>query len=292
MSLLNTAAAFIPPVNLASWRQAMDTDSRWKLILRNFERECDRQDIEPLTWEHFLRDLETEWNVLAAVTKGLISPVQAIDNVIARNWQTFMPSGKQVAESDDTVLSKYMRLDKFWLYNLKNLALSGQSSKLANEIAAGNLKPADITGDIGDSKRPGWCTKQSSIGSTADANRIRDLVGLKHIDGDWLLEVSFPFSHLHLQNIALQAPTVIDSVAAGAENWIFSKLQGTAGPDWGLTVDMEGGGACDPGVPEAVHRPFRPTLAPGISINLRVIGEVTTSSPSVDYAALLANAAI
>ena len=116
------------------------------------------------------------------------------------------------------MLYRYTRLDWFWQRNFKHLPISGQSNQLAQEISSGRISGADILGYVGSVNRPGWCTNDTSCAVSTDANRIRDQIGLKHIEGDWLLELAFPFSFFQSQNIDLQAPTVIDSVAGGAES--------------------------------------------------------------------------
>ena len=48
----------------------MLSDSRWKLILRNFDREYDRDDIDRGIWEQFLRDIESEWHAHSVLTRA------------------------------------------------------------------------------------------------------------------------------------------------------------------------------------------------------------------------------
>ena len=113
----------------------MLSDSRWKLILRNFDREYDRDDIDRGIWEQFLRDIESEWHAHSVLT-GPANPVKAIDEILDRNWKVFTPPGKPLSESPESMLYRYTRLDWFWQRNFKHLPISGQSNQLAQEISS------------------------------------------------------------------------------------------------------------------------------------------------------------
>jgi hypothetical protein len=127
MSLLGYSQGI--SVSLQSWEQAMQQDRRWKLILRNFDRECDRSDIDKVTFDSFLIELAAEWTRLTR-TQGPVNPTAAIDTVIGKSRTFYLLPGKALnAPAATTQLYRYMRLDHFWKYNLPNVALSSQSSR-------------------------------------------------------------------------------------------------------------------------------------------------------------------
>jgi hypothetical protein len=88
-----------------------------------------------------------------------------------------------------------------------------------------------------------WVTRTDSLppSGRADADRVRDLLGLKNVPPEFLVEARFAASSLDRTH----RPTVLDAL----DNPAFYPEVGSDG--WGITDDL-GGPRRTPGVPEAV----------------------------------------
>jgi hypothetical protein len=273
--------------SLQPWYDALSASSDLKLIQRNIDRECDRSDIAPRVWLDFLLDV--------AASHSGPDACQTIDTVLGRKRSYFSLSGLPLPMIDDSrKLYRFMRLDHFLKYMLAPLPIVPSSyPTLAHQINSGLITGANLdTKQFGRADYPIWCTLSWFAPWRATADRARDRFGLKHIDTGHLVEMEYPASLLKAKPVSLKPPTVLDSWATGATNWIFAKKRGMAGPDWGYTVDMDGGGACGKGSTEAVHGDFQVPSGQGWSINLSVHGPLGASAPAIDYGKLLINPAI
>jgi hypothetical protein len=151
----------------------------------------------------------------------------------------------------------------------------------------------DFDGTVfGHTGRPCWCTLSGPPDFRETADRVRDRLGLKHIDSGHLIEIEYPSELLDQVGVRLKAPTVLDSWAGGASNWIFAKRRESGGRDWGYTVDMNGGRGWARGSTEAVHEAFTIPNGHGHRIRLRAYGPLSGSCPGINYAALLNNPGI
>ena len=214
------------------------------------------------------------------------------DTVLSRRRSYFALSGNSLPAVDDTRnLYRFMRLDHFLKYMLAPLPiLAANYQTLASQISGGAVTGANLdTKWFGLPDYPIWCTLSWYPPWRATADRARDRFGLKHIDTGFLVEMTYPASLLKAKPVTLKPPTVLDSWASGALNWIFAKKRGVGGPDWGYTVDMNGGFGCGRGSTEAVHVDFQVPSNQGWQIGLTVHGPIGNSAPSVDYGRLLVN---
>jgi hypothetical protein len=118
-------------------------------------------------------------------------------------------------------------------------------------------------------------------GATGDS--IRDALGLKHVEGGFLVELGYPIDSLCNRGESLRAPTVLDASASGPKNWIFLKNRAHGGPDWGYTAHVAASGILEQGPPEAVHRHFRIEGADAAQMTLSAIGPITRTPPPVDF---------
>jgi len=187
-----------------------------------------------------------------------------------------------------------MRLDHFLKHMLLPLPIVPSNyGALAAEISAGRITGGNLASkQFGRADYPIWCTLSQPPLWRTTADRARDRFGLKHIDAGHLLEMEYPVGLLKSEGVSLKPPTVLDSWANGAANWIFAKRRGSGGPDWGYTVDIDGGGACGRGSTEAVHTTFLVPAGQGWKISLRVYGPVASSAPAINFGKLLSNVAI
>jgi hypothetical protein len=273
---------------LQPWYNALSASPNLELIQRNIDRECDRNDINALPWQDFLNDVIAKHAGLDAC--------KTIDNVLGSNRSHYALPGKALPALDDTRrLYRFMRLDQLANFNLKSspIALTSNYESLANNINSGKVSGANLDGtQLGQSGYPSWCTLSGNPAWRASADRARDRIGLKHIDDGFLVELDYPAGMLRNVGAPLQAPTVLDSWAKGASNWIFAKRRGSGGPDWGNTVDLDGGGACGKGSTEAVHASFVVPAGQGYMIGLTAHGPIENSAPSVNFRKLLLNPAV
>jgi len=284
------ALAHFPPnvqASLNFWYGGLSGSDDLRLIQRNIDRECDRNDISPQVWLDFLLEV--------AATHIGPDACETIDTVLGRRRSYFALSGNPLAVVNDAQrLYRFMRLDHFLKYMLSPLPIPPANwSTLANHINTGIIAGASLDNKhFGRPDYPIWCTLSDHPPWRATADRARDRFGLKHIDTGHLVEMTYPVSLLKTKPVALKAPTVLDSWAGGASNWIFAKRRGTGGPNWGYTVDMDGGGRCGRGSTEAVHADFQIPSGYGPQVGLRVYGPVAKSAPAIDYGKLLMNPAV
>ena len=274
---------------LQPWYGALSGSGDLELIRRNIDRECDRSDITLRVWLDFLLDIAAAHTGPDACT--------TIDFVLGRRRTYFTLAGTRLPAIDDTrKLYRFMRLDHFLKHMLSPLPI--QSAAASWPALAGHTNSGAVNGSHLDNKhfgRPGypiWCTLSGHAPWRATADRARDRFGLKHIDSGFLTEMRYPAGLLKSKPVAAKPPTVLDSWANGAQNWIFAKKRGAGGADWGYTVDMDGGNACGRGSTEAVHDDFQVPIGQGWQIDLQVHGPIQSSAPSVIYTNLLLNPAV
>jgi hypothetical protein len=273
--------------SLKIWYDALSAGDDLRLIQRNIDRECDRNDVSTQVWLDFLSDV-------AAAHLGP-DACETIDTVLGRRRSYFVLSGNPVSTvGDEQRLYRFMRLDHFLKYMLSPLPIPPANwSTLANQINNGIIAGANLDNKhLGRPDYPIWCSLSDHPPWRATADRARDRFGLKHIETGHLLEMTYPVGLLKTKPVALRAPTVLDSWAGGASNWIFAKRRGAGGPDWGYTVDMDGGGRCGRGSTEAVHADLQIPSGHGSRIGLRVHGPIAKSTSAIDYGKLLMNPAI
>jgi hypothetical protein len=224
-------------------------------------------------------------------SEKFLDSLKVIDGVIARKRARLLLPGKQINVSTDS-LYRYMRLGDFAANNLKQFAIAVEAwhpftdlDDCAEMIAKGIITGEDTEASvIGRPGYPAWCT-DGSLSTDSDADLIRNLLGLKHIEGGYVVEVRYPLALLDRVGQSLRAPTQLDASAGGAANWIFVKNRDRGGPDWGYTAQMCPDGVCRKGVPEAVHSPILISPGSGVEIGLRVLGPIKTLCPTVDYEA-------
>jgi hypothetical protein len=282
---------------LQPWYDALNDTPNRQLIRRNIDRECDRTDIDHQNWRDFLTAIAKSYSAGK-------DPCKTVDSVIKSAPGYFKPGvppqfllgGNPLPFlGDSQSVFRLMRLDQFEEHMLPpRLAISASPlTPLADDINSGRITGAHLDGqNFGRDGFPIWCTLSRPPFWRTTADRARDRFGLKHIDDGHLVEMEYPIGMLRNAGVALKPPTVLDSWAGGATNWIFAKRHGAGGPDWGYTVDMAGGGACARGSTEAVHSDFQIQAGQGHHIGLKVYGPLAESSPSINYRKLLSNVGV
>lgn len=272
---------------LKPWYDALAASDDLRLIQRNIDRECDRNDINTQPWEDFLREV--------IATHLGPDACQTIDMVLPRKRSYYTLAGKALpALDDERQVYRFMRLDHLLKYNLSPLPIVPSSYPLlAMQINTGAITGVNLEAKrFGRTNYPIWCTLSDEATWRASADRARDRFGLKHIDTGFLVEMAYTVGLLKSVSMQLLPPTVLDSWANGASNWIFAKRRGSGGPDWGYTVDLDGGGGCGRGSTEAVHADFLIPAGQGHRIGMRVHGPIVNSAPPVNFGSLLLNTAV
>jgi hypothetical protein len=265
---------------LNAWHASFAVDDAWRLIRRNVDRECDRSDIDTTILDEYLSDIASRY------TAATWDPVVLMDLVLDARRSHFLLPG-QPLPLEGTSLSRVMRVDhlmKFQLYR-SGVPILRDISGVIRDLQSGALTGRDLEGsNMGRADRPLWTTRTADIASATSADSLRNRLGLKHVEHGHLVELVYPDSWLAGHSLALRAPTFLDGIAAGADNWIFVKRSSPGGPDWGHAIDLRTSGH---GAPEAVHRDFHVTSARSPHIGLNYRGQVANSPPQVDFATLL-----
>jgi hypothetical protein len=272
---------------LQPWYDALSASDDLRLIQRNIDRECDRNDINALPWEDFLRDV--------IATHAGLDACQTIDAVLPPKRSYYTLAGKTLPALDDArQVYRFMRLDNFLKFNLSPMPIGSLTyPMLAEQINTGVITGTNLEAKrFGQTDYPIWCTLSNDPKWRASADRARDRFGLKHIDTGFLVEMAYTAGMLRNASVQLLAPTVLDSWAKGASNWFFAKKRGSGGPEWGYTVDLDGGGGCGRGSTEAVHADFMIPAGQGHRIGLMARGPIANSAPSVNFGSLLVNPAV
>lgn len=273
--------------SLQPWYNALAVSDDLRLIQRNIDRECQRNDITQQVWKDFLLEV--------AAKHGGPDACDTIDKIVNGKRSYYTLSGNPVTGiGAEQHVYRFIRLDHALKHMLSPLPIvAGDYNALATAINSGVVWGTHLDLKIvGRSDYPTWCTTSDEPAWRASADRARDRFGLKHIDTGHLVEMRYPVGLLRDLSAVPKAPTVLDSWAGGASNWIFAKRRGLGGPDLGFTVDMDGGGGCGRGSTELVHSHFRVPSGAGSRIRMRVHGPVTRSSPAIDFAKLLSNPAV
>lgn len=264
---------------LQKWYDAFDVDDAWRLIRRNFDRECYRSDVDPARLADYLRDIAHNFHPSAAD-----APLAVMDQVYSARKSYFLLPGKPLAPINQNV-ARVVRADHLLKYHLHpaGIAVTMGLSALINAAKAKTIDGSDLDGShMGRADHPVWVCPADQRPSLADD--CRDQLGLHHIDHGHLVAIEYPEAILTAP-FELRAPTTIDSAAGGADNWIFSKRRAPGGPEWGHAVDLAGSKA---GVNEAVHRDFPIDTSKADAMTLSYVGQISASPPAVNYATLFA----
>lgn len=265
---------------LWQWYDAFDDDDAWRLIRRNFDRDCARQDIDHSRLRDYLHDVAQKYqpNVGDA-------PLAVMDQVYSARKSYFLLPGQPFATSAQDV-ARVMRADHLLKYQLHpaGIAVTMGLAPLVSAIRAGAIRGHDLAGShMGRVDHPVWVCPADQLPASADD--CRDKLGLHHIAHGHLVSITYPVSML-TGAFALRAPTTLDSAAGGADNWIFAKRPAPGGPGWGHAVDLATSGV---GIDEAVHRDFPMDTAKAATMTLGHVGQISASPPAVNYSTLLAS---
>jgi hypothetical protein len=274
--------------DLTNWYAHFAGIDYWEFIRQNIDRECIRSDIDSTKWDQFLNDVAAQYSTLR-------HPLDAIKAAIDGNSALYFLPGWPF-RPNTTTLYRYMALDQFVKYNYKGGVMPGNVRTIKTLIDKGYITGADMEGTVWGKSIKGrdyavWVS-DGSLATESKGETVRDRVGLKHIAGGYLLEISYPSALLHERGMELYPPTAPDAFAEGADNWIWVKNRNAGGPDWGYTVDMTGGGAGAEGVPEALHAPFKIDPGDGARLALRVLDAFSKTPPQMDHYAMLNNGGI
>jgi len=262
---------------LRQWYADFDIDDAWRLIRRNFDRDCDRQDIDHIRLRDYLHDIAQKYqpNVGDA-------PLAVMDQVYSTRKSYFLLAGQPLASTGGRV-ARVMRADHLLKYQLHpaGIAVTMGLPALVSALKAGTIRGNDLAGShMGRADHPVWVCPADQL--PANADDCRDRLGLHHIAHGQLVSIEYPESIL-TGPFALRAPTTIDSAAGGADNWIFGKRPAPGGPDWGHAVDLA---TSKPGIDEAVHRDFSIDTAKAAAMTLGHVGQIGKSPPAIDYSIL------
>lgn len=262
---------------LHRWYDDFDIDDAWRLIRRNFDRDCDRQDIDHARLRAYLHDIALKYqpNVGDA-------PLAVMDQVYTARKSYFLLSGQPLAPTGGNV-KRVMRADHLLKYQLHpaGIAVTMGLAAVVAAVQAGAIQGRDLDGShMGRADHPVWVCPADQLPGTAD--ECRDQLGLHHIAHGHLVSIEYPESML-TGPFALRAPTTLDGAAGGADNWIFGKRPAPGGPGWGHAVDLNTSG---PGIDEAVHRDFPIDAAKAASMTLSYVGQIGSSPPAIDYSNL------
>jgi hypothetical protein len=290
---------------LRLWYESFPPDAMRIMIRRNVDRECDRNDILEDVWVEFLRRVAghilPQANITAraqsmALASGsplaecleaaelqllselVIDPLRVIDAVLS-DKTLFVLKGRKLPTGSCSVAYSYMRLEDFQKRHLISLPtppivhsptgpLNIGLEKLVHWINDGVIDGNYLEGQrVGRPEGPTWCTNRSLIDAGCDATEIRNALGLQHIPGGFLVEVSYSTALLPEY---LRAPTMLDGCAGGAGNWIFVKNRDpSAEPGFGYTAKLnDGNGVLQRGEPEAVHESFMVTIASAAAVQI------------------------
>ena len=308
---------------LLCWHRSFAQDPMRKLVGRNVDRECDRNDIEQSVWVEFLREVaeyivpENQIQLRAHLlwcARGkpsgsgiedwykaeqelydelILDPLQTLHTVVSARPDVYTLRGGELSPPSRPRLHRYVPISVFWQYNLRmptspHVGPVGAHEvgfqRLASGIQSGVIDSSWIVvSTLGAPDRPVWCTDRSLLPGRT-ANHVRDALGLKGVGGGFLVEISYSFDALRDRGQNLRAPTVLDAAVSDDQNWIFLKNRvPAAGPDWGYTGSVTASGILEHGPPEAVHSPFRITNKDASDMSLRATGSISSSFPSVNY---------
>ncbi len=267
---------------LRDWYSQFNGNPALELIQRNMDRECDRDDIDHVIYNDYLRQLSWYYR------PNYPDPTDFIERAYGSPPSRYLLPGQSLQIANET-LSRCMRLDHLVKYNLQKagIPISYDMRGAIQALRSGVLNGSSLTGSVlGQMNYPVWVSPTEDISQSLSAGDLRNLLGLVHIEFGHLVEISYPQNILLRGDRDLRAPTILDAIAKGAENWVFVKKSGGGGPDWGHTVNLS---SRSPGVKEAVHSPFLITWAISSRISLRYAGDITNSPPQIDYRQLMSH---
>lgn len=273
---------------LTDWYEGFDGVARWEFIRRNIDRECVRQDIDTQVWDEFLREVA---DICSKVPpSNPLDPIKAaIDNHSPKPF--FLP-GLPFAPLPAPVY-RYMLLEHFMRFNYRGRIQTRRLPALKTLIDQGLIDGSNLEGTTFGKRVAGrdfavWFS-DASLANVNSGETARDRLGLHHVHGGYLLEVSYPLELLEVRREKTAPPTVIDGLGENSDNWIWIKTRNPGGPGWGYSVDMSGGGAGAVGVPEAVHAPVEIAEGDGARIRIRALEPFASTAPQMDHAAMLQN---
>ena len=263
---------------LGRWYADFDVNDAWRLIRRNFDRDCDRQDIDHARLRYYLSHIALKYqpNVGDA-------PLAVMDQVYSTGRTYFLLPGQPLSSADGNV-ARVMRADHVLKYQLHpaGIAVTMGLAPFLSALKSHAIQGRDLDGShMGRADHPVWVCPANRL--SANADDCRNELGLHHIAHGHLVSIEYPQSILG-DAFALRAPTTVDGAAGGADNWIFCKRGAAGGPGWGHAVNLATSTA---GIDEAVHRDFLIDTAKATTMTLRHVGQITSSPPSVNYSALL-----
>lgn len=122
MSLLtyiqNPLHHFIPAEQsiLRSWYDELDAQVPWQVIRRNFDRECERDDIDHSLFADFLREITRYYR------PNQPDPLVFVTSVFAASRSRYLIPGRHLT-GGDVGLSRVMRLDPLVKYNLQRAGI-------------------------------------------------------------------------------------------------------------------------------------------------------------------------
>lgn len=254
----------------------LEFNSRLRLIRKNLDRECARDDIEADVWTEFLREL--------AGTDLDADCRQAVDVILGRRRRYYFLPGKIIDRNNSERLFHYMRLGRFAKNNLKDFAIP-QEVTLERLISGKRILGINLENTLlGVLQCPVWVTTDA-LGTVTSGDRVRNALGMRHVDsvGDRLVEISYPLRF----TTGIHAPTFIDACwRKASESWIFRKMdreENQTETKWGMTIDMSDRDGWKMGAPEAVHAPFLIQTGGGSEINLRVLEAITEPIPEMNF---------
>jgi hypothetical protein len=263
---------------LTQWSGEFDIDDAWKLIRRNVDRDCDRQDIDHSRLREYLRDIAQAYQPTVAD-----AALAVMDSVFSARRSHFLLPGLALSFAV-TRVARVARADHVLKYQLHHagIAITMGLGAFIAALQANRIGGQDLAGShMGRADHPVWVCPADQRPASADD--CRNWLGLHHIDHGHLVSIAYPTSIL-AGHLALRAPTALDGTAGGAGNWIFAKRGAAGGPAWGHAVDLATSGA---GVDEAVHPDFAIDSAKAGRMDLDYVGQIQHSPPQVSFARLL-----
>jgi hypothetical protein len=276
------STGFVDWTRLEKWYASFDADPHLDLIRRNLDRECECSEIDEVRFQIFLTHVANQADDLA--------PCHCIKAAIKAHWDELLLPGLDV-EPRGAFLYRYMLLEDFFEYNAKHLGPVLNWERAAEMINSGQIDGTVMEGSaLGLSDRPIWCTDES-LQNQSDGDIVRNTLGLKHMEGGYIIEIAYPLEFVRKYARNLQAPTFLDACRVDPRNWIFVKRPpgAVAGATWGRTVVLTDDGAGAPGVPEVVHASFEIRVGEGSQVALRVLGPLKQSAPAMNFSAMLTN---
>jgi hypothetical protein len=144
---------------LTQWYTRLGDSASWRLIQRNIDVECERQDIDPMSWELFLKDVAAKFDV------SVMNPVATIDDCWRTSVGSYLLRGFAIPVLSPEKLCRFERLDRFHKRALHPLgALLEDPEVVLTLLRAGDLDGSDIAGaEIGSTDKPVWVAVHADV---------------------------------------------------------------------------------------------------------------------------------